>query len=509
MASRNGTTVSILNIPTCSAVPQSAFDTASAAAFEPTQWSYYRQYLSTVLPGLICGGLCFLAAATFLIWLCTLCCRRLGWVAKAPLTDKGRRGGMLGAAGNAFTVLLALAAAATATWALAESLHATDGRVSEFWGIVTDARGRAQGAVDTASGILGQLDMLQSTLDTISRDLPGLTGGQATGTEVNNSLLQINLPQTAATIRTAVANGRAALAQLNSQGLQAVADFQAKNQPSSENFQNIGRPVVLGTFFGGLMLLTLAAGVLAAVGRTPRLAAFVVIMLWLAAGVVLVIGAGGLLGARGVAGDGCLYGETYALHTVRQRYPASQRAQQAVQYYLGGGSALSGPDILQRVFNVNVTALQAYQSDPEVTLLLRFLATPAGAAAVNATAAIPQADRAAIISLPGLVDATQASLASLEARLERVRLSAPPVAAIKDLVCCELPDGAARSWQAWTVAGALAAMLALLVTVRLAASVAPAPSSQFYTAAPGGTAEGTQLVPRRGGARGAARGATV
>ena len=49
---------------------------------------------------------------------------------------------------------------------------------------------------------------------------PGLTGGQATGTEVNNSLLQINLPQTAATIRSAVASGRSALAQLNSQGLQ-------------------------------------------------------------------------------------------------------------------------------------------------------------------------------------------------------------------------------------------------------------------------------------------------
>lgn len=49
---------------------------------------------------------------------------------------------------------------------------------------------------------------------------PGLTGSQATGTDVNNSLLQINLPQTAATIRAAVASGRSALAQLNSQGLQ-------------------------------------------------------------------------------------------------------------------------------------------------------------------------------------------------------------------------------------------------------------------------------------------------
>ena len=141
----------------------------------------------------------------------------------------------------------------------------------------------------------------------------------------------------------------------------------------------------------------------------------------------------------------------------------------------------------------------------------------------------------------------QASLAALEARLERVRLSAPPVAAIKDLVCCELPDGAKRAWISWTVAGALAvradpmptlfcqlrlvehaccrsacssavgspletcdvippddvrvwlaqALLALLVTVRLMASLSPAPSRQFYTAAPGGAPQGTQLVPRR------------
>jgi len=55
-----------------------------------------------------------------------------------------RRGGSLGEAGNAFTVLLALAAAATAAWALAESLQVTDGRVSEFWAIVTDARSRVR-----------------------------------------------------------------------------------------------------------------------------------------------------------------------------------------------------------------------------------------------------------------------------------------------------------------------------------------------------------------------------
>ncbi len=43
------------------------------------------------------------------------------------------------------------------------------------------------------------------------------------------------------------------------------------------------------------------------------------------------------------------------------------------------------------------------------------------------------------------------------------------------------------------------ALLALWVTIRLAASVVPAPSSQFATAAPGGAAgAGTQLVPRRG-----------
>lgn len=30
--------------------------------------AFPQLYLNTVLPGLICGGLCFLAAATFLIW---------------------------------------------------------------------------------------------------------------------------------------------------------------------------------------------------------------------------------------------------------------------------------------------------------------------------------------------------------------------------------------------------------------------------------------------------------
>lgn len=37
---------------------------------------------------------------------------------------------------------------------------------------------QAQGARDAASGILGQLDTLQGTLDTISRDLPGATSAR-------------------------------------------------------------------------------------------------------------------------------------------------------------------------------------------------------------------------------------------------------------------------------------------------------------------------------------------
>jgi hypothetical protein len=54
----------------------------------------------------------------------------------------------------------------------------------------------------------------------VSTPRSGLTGGRATGTEVNNSLLQLNLPETAARIRGAVTDGRAALAQLNRNGLQ-------------------------------------------------------------------------------------------------------------------------------------------------------------------------------------------------------------------------------------------------------------------------------------------------
>ena len=71
---------------------------------------------------------------------------------------------------------------------------------------------------------------------------------------------------------------------------------------------------------------------------------------------------GGLLGARGVAADSCLYGETYALRTVRARYPNSPRAQQAVQYYLGGGPALTGPQARARAWLPSATLGLALQS---------------------------------------------------------------------------------------------------------------------------------------------------
>jgi hypothetical protein len=70
---------------------------------------------------------------------------------------------------------------------------------------------------------------------------------------------------------------------------------------------------------------------------------------------------GGLLGARGVAADSCLYGETYALRTVRARYPNSARAQQAVQYYLGGGPALTGPQARARARSPRSTLWSAEQ----------------------------------------------------------------------------------------------------------------------------------------------------
>ena len=79
--------------------------------------------------------------------------------------------------------------------------------------------------------------------------------------------------------------------------LQAVASYQANNQPSSENFQNVGRPVALGSLFGAVMLLALATGVLAAIGRTPRMLSFVVVLLWLVTGIVLVVGAGACSGS--------------------------------------------------------------------------------------------------------------------------------------------------------------------------------------------------------------------
>ena len=69
---------------------------------------------------------------------------------------------------------------------------------------------------------------------------------------------------------------------------------------TAHNVNSIYRPLAIALLFGLIMLASLLVCVCACIGRTPRLTAFLLLILWLFSGAILFIGTGAL-GDRSVA----------------------------------------------------------------------------------------------------------------------------------------------------------------------------------------------------------------
>lgn len=74
--------------------------------------------------------------------------------------------------------------------------------------------------------------------------------------------------------------------------VQKIEDLQRNYQKQSEDAWKTWRIVAVAIFFGLLILLGVVAGALALIDRTPRTTAAFTLLLWIWAGLVLLLGAG-------------------------------------------------------------------------------------------------------------------------------------------------------------------------------------------------------------------------
>ena len=65
--------------------------------------------------------------------------------------------------------------------------------------------------------------------------------------------------------------------------MQTLVTVQSYNG-TANNVNNIYRPLAIGLLFGLIMLAALLVCVVACIGRTPRLAAFLLVILWIFSG---------------------------------------------------------------------------------------------------------------------------------------------------------------------------------------------------------------------------------
>jgi len=135
MASTNVT------VPTCSVhASASAYTDEAQANFNLTAWPYYKTYVVSpqVLPGIIIGLLFFIAAIVFAIWLLTLCCRSVGWRnRRTRVHDVPAEGSRKRAAFGVLLLLATLGVVGAGTWALVVGIESTDGKVGDFWALIT------------------------------------------------------------------------------------------------------------------------------------------------------------------------------------------------------------------------------------------------------------------------------------------------------------------------------------------------------------------------------------
>ncbi|KDD72551.1 hypothetical protein H632_c3199p0 [Helicosporidium sp. ATCC 50920] len=362
---------------------------------------------------------------------------------------------------------------------MAESIRSTDTQIPEFWDIVDEVQGVVQGINGSLAGITSSANQLEPILDSTQGAIVPLLQGLA-----DDPALQAQFPQFAplanaqsiATIRQALSGASAHLqsvvAGLNSAEnlvqnkilptLQSAVD---EVEPPTMAFQNRWRYIPIAVLFGVLIVLAALLALTLPRMRWYKTASALTAVAWLDIALVMLLGVGILRGIYEVSGDVCLYGETYVYDRTSAALDGDAQGvfQRAWWYYTGNGT-LPEATYFDVITGTPVSQVLDTIEQPEVVELLLAISNITSAQLQAAGVQGPLAQD--ILQLPGLITPLAGDIADVlrYASLDTIQ---PIYVRVKGLLCCELGSRSYDVWVAWTAAGCVAFVFALLASARV------------------------------------------
>lgn len=492
-------------LPSCSVISYSDISYSAAEAYDITSTDYLEKLIPTVIPGIILGILSLLGFIFFSLWTCVQCCNRRK-LKHAP-RDPSERAQFLASSqqqstvyaagkpplrqrrwlqpGFLFTAALLATAAAVAgvsTWGLIESIDATNHTVTNFWGIVDDISSRVDNATRGFQDLEAELLPMNGNLTVLTDTAQGLLDSvKDSSASANQQVSQVldqaqTLLDALKAVPAAVAgisrSVRDAIDMLRDTFRETLTDITDSYEDPTMAIEERWRFIPIAVCFGLAILTSLLCGAAFWRLRWHRTATALLWVLWLTIALLMLLGVGLLKGVYVVSADSCKYAEFLSYKLAARKISGDRREQvlTALGYYFGVVgiedqyviSNITGVPTYQLHDFVQSSALNTTNAVfDQLAILSGQLATVAPG--VNATIFAQNltngldAARTITDGLPGVSETLE--------RLEWQALNAsvvPLYHRVKEYICCDLSRSAYDVWVAWTVAGVLGFVLAVM-----------------------------------------------
>ncbi|PRW20192.1 epidermal growth factor receptor [Chlorella sorokiniana] len=494
----------VVYLPSCSAISYSDISWSGAEAYDITSTEYLEKLVPTVLPGIILGIICLLGFIFFSLWTCVQCCNRrklkvprdpsehAQFIASTQQQSAVYRAGKPALRkrrwlqpGFLFTALLLATAAAVvgvSTWGLVESIDATNNTVTNFWGIVDDIAARVDNATRGFQDLERDLLPLSGNLSVLTVNAQGLLDAVKSSSLNSNQQVSQTLDQAQTLLDTLdavpqavsqiLATVKDAINMLRDNFRDTITDITDSYEDPTMAIEETWRFIPIAVCFG----LTIFVSLLCAAAfwrlRWYRTATAALWLLWLTIALLMLLGVGLLKGLYVVSSDSCKYVEFLSYKLAGRKISGDQREQvlTALGYYFGV-VGIEDRYVVSNITGVPTFQLHEFVEGPVLNYTnqifdqLAILSGQLGTVApgVNATTFARNltdglaAARTITEGLPGVSDTLL--------RLEWQALNAsvvPLYHRVKEYICCDLSRNAHEVWVAWTVAGVLGFLLAVL-----------------------------------------------
>ncbi|KAL4420685.1 hypothetical protein ABPG75_010341 [Micractinium tetrahymenae] len=495
-------------LPQCAPVSYDSLSLQDAKQFDITDASYLVAIIPTIVPGLVFGILSVLGFIFFSLWLCTQCCGRrrrvcassekaqfitsaeqqsAEYAAAPPQGWRQRRWAQPPFLLKLLLTAVALTVAGICAWGMVGSINATDDTFSSLWDLVRDVEGRVDNATTTMQQLSSELQQLNGNVTLLANETTSVlnfteaavqklvaqgywnfswNAPELVKQEVSDKVTALlSLPDSIADVQQGIEAGFNTLQVNIDRSLSKIQDvWEDPTMALQERWRFIPITVVFGTTAGMSLLCALLFWRL----RWYRTATCAAAILWLDVALLMLLGVGLFNGVVTVSTDSCQYAEFMLLQLVPRKV-SDEESQQLLlngfQYYFGL-TAIPDDNVTNELLGIPTYLLRQFVTNPTVELAtnLTMNLSPTEVRVLSQASGVPfDAMFSTFLLLPNISD----TLWYLESQVLKSSID-PLYHDIKQYLCCTLSSDMGDLFAAWTVAGVLGFLLALLCSARLA-----------------------------------------